>query len=250
MDIKRRNTARRFLVKTIIGAAIVFTLFALMTKPATSSANAASKPPSALILESKCDRVINAAPPGHKFAAMQRCLKYVRAHNLAVKCRAPRPIISPRMTVKHVQAEIQQRRIATSILNLGRKLRANRTTQVAIIAAATQESSIRNLGGGHGSSVGILQLIDSHGSSAWRRIPLNSARWFYCGTSEGMATGSNSGLDSRHCNGGARASRECKHSSASSCAQSVQRSGFPSAYRQWEPEAQRTYQLFLGQCVR
>lgn len=168
-------------------------------------------------------------------AFLRKCLAYVEAHNLQHACRPPRPLVSATVTVKHRRATIAQRRIITRILNLGRKLNAPPSHQVAAIAAATQESTIANLRGGHGSSVGILQLISDHGSVSWRRTIENSAGWFFRGAKK---------LDPR---GNARlATTGYGHG----LIQRVQKSGHPYAYNQWISEARRTYRLFLRGCHR
>ena len=85
------------------------------------------------------------------------------------------------MTVKGVRADRQQRRTAALMLRTSRRMRVPYRVRVAMIAAATQESGIRPLSHGHGSSVGPLQLISLHGDVRERRDPEFSAGWFLRG---------------------------------------------------------------------
>lgn len=160
-------------------------------------------------------------------ATLNRCMRYAKRHNLAHTCAKPRPLIA-RATVKGQPADRAQRANLTRILNLGRKVGARYVTQVAIVAAATQESSARNIPYGHGTSVGILQLIDIHGSVAWRMVIENSAGWFF--------------------RGAAPIARANPSIAPGRLAQAVQRSAYPDAYHQWVPEARRTVRAFYGPC--
>ena len=89
---------------------------------------------------------------------------------------------------------------------------------VVNLAAGFQESGVRNLSYGHSSSVGYLQLINTHGSVAQRMDPTFSARWFYRGL-EGV--------------------RGWEQMSVTRAAQSVQQSAFPDAYARWEDDARK-----------
>jgi murein DD-endopeptidase MepM/ murein hydrolase activator NlpD len=60
---------------------------------------------------------------------------------------------------------------------------------VAALAAGKVESEMRNLDYGHGTSVGVLQLIDDHGSARQRLDPLFSVSWFYDGVQTFTAPG-------------------------------------------------------------
>ena len=157
-----------------------------------------------------------------------RCLVWARRHNLRHQCALPwRPTVRG-VTVKGQPADIGQRRVLTRSLNVGRRQHANTTAQVALVAAITQESSAHNLPYGHGSSVGVLQLIDIHGSVAWRMVIENSAGWFVRGARQ--------------------VQRGWPGIGPGQLAQAVQRSAYPSAYNQWVPESRRTYRRYLGPC--
>lgn len=87
---------------------------------------------------------------------------------------------------------------------------------VVNLAAGFQESGVRNLDYGHSSSVGYLQLIDTHGSVAQRINPTFSARWFYRGLKDVQGW---------------------QQMSVTRAAQAVQRSAYPDAYAKWEDDA-------------
>jgi hypothetical protein len=139
----------------------------------------------------------------------------------------PRPLVSPRTTVKHRRASIQQRRNITEALNIARKRGVPLNHRLGLLAAITQESSANNLGHGHGTSVGILQLINIHGTVAWRMHLPNSVGWFLNGARK---------VDPRG------------RLAPGTLAQAVQRSAHPTLYHQWVPEAKRTYKLYLAGC--
>lgn len=153
------------------------------------------------------------------------CVATTIAHNCHHS--APRPVVRY-ATVKHRRASRTQRTNITTALNVGRAMHAPRNHQVALVAAMTQESSAYNLNHGHGTSVGILQLINLHGSVAWRMRIVNSAGWFLRG---------------------ARAVDPRGRLAPGDLAQRVQRSAYPSAYRRWVPEARATYRRYLTPCL-
>ena len=68
------------------------------------------------------------------------------------------------VTVKGVQAGSHQRAMIGRVLATCRMLGASRKVQWAAVATITQESTARNLTGGHGTSVGLFQIIDLHGT--------------------------------------------------------------------------------------
>ena len=169
-----------------------------------------------------CQIAWEQAPPGQKWQAKQKCLKAVKAHNLKHLCGKPRPIIWG-VKVKGVRANLTQRKNLTIALNGHR--RAKTRHLVAMVAAIIQESAAYNKPYGHGTSVGILQLIDDHGSVAWRMVIRNSTTWFISGARKvdrGQAIGD--------------------------LAQDVQGSAHPTLYRQWVPEARRIVARFRGPC--
>lgn len=67
-----------------------------------------------------------------------------------------------RFTVKGEQADREQISIAERMLDVARSKKAPATAKVALIAAGIAESLLRNLTTGHSSSVGVLQLLDTH----------------------------------------------------------------------------------------
>lgn len=186
-----------------------------------------------IIKPTGCYKQASARDDGGVF--LRKCLAYVSGHNLAVQCKAPRPLVPATVRVKGVRADRQQRIIITRILNLGRRLNVPPSHQVAVIAAATQESTVQNLNGGHGTSVGILQLTNIHGTVQWRRVVENSAGWHFRGLDQ---------LDPRG------QAPLATGPSGPGLIQRVQKSGHPYAYNQWIPEARRTYKAFLGACRR
>jgi hypothetical protein len=211
---------------------ITTTMFATMTAlivalalhgPAVPTADAHRPNPTA------CQAAWKAAPPGERWNAYQRCRSAQLHHQLQHTCTAKRPPIPRGVTVKHHPADRAQRDVLTRALAYARRTDTPTNVQVAMIAAITQESGARNLRYGHGTSVGVLQLIDLHGSVAWRLVIENSAGWFLRGaaTIPGHRT-----------------------TSPGTLAQQVQRSGYPDAYHRWVPEARRTLNAYLGPCRR
>lgn len=124
------------------------------------------------------------------------------------------------VTVKGRTAGAHQRSMIGRVLATCRQMGARPKVRVAAIATITQESTARNLRGGHGTSVGLFQIIDLHGTWSQRHNPEWSARWF--------------------CSRAIRVDRQQPRISVARLAQSVQRSAYPSAYAQWAREAQRT----------
>lgn len=141
------------------------------------------------------------------------------------------PTIRPPMTVKYRAATLHQRRMATRILNVGRRHRASWKVHLSAIVAATQESAIRNIPYGHGTSVGLFQLIDVHEPSTPGTQRLNPewvSHWYYT-----------------------RAINIAYHRpslTAPQIAQAVQRSAYPRAYERWLAEAKRTYKRYAVTC--
>ena len=162
----------------------------------------------------------------------RRCAGKARAHNARHRCKRGARSVPARATVKRQAINAHQRQVLTRGLRVARKKRASRNVMVSYVAAATQESTATNLRGGHGTSVGHLQLIDIHEPSgtngvSWRMNIENSARWYLRQAVQ---------IDRR------RSVRPGR------LAQKVQRSAHPHAYNQWESEARRTVRLFLGPC--
>jgi len=131
------------------------------------------------------------------------------------------------VTVKHRVADAHQREMIGRVLAECRRLGVPAKVRVAAVATMTQESTARNLRGGHGSSVGLFQIIDLHGPVSVRRNPEWAARWF-C----------------------SRAKNVNKHRPGLSIAglsQAVQRSAHPRAYALWAREAVRTQRVVVQQ---
>lgn len=146
---------------------------------------------------------------------------------------ARRCVVPPTATVKHRAISLEQRVNTTAALRLADRMRAPFKHHVSVVAAATQEDSQRNRVGGHGTSVGYLQLIDKHGSVEWRMQVVNSAGWHLRGAKQ---------LDPR---GTARLATTRR---GWGLIQRVQRSGHPEAYNQWIAEASRTVNLYRATC--
>lgn len=146
----------------------------------------------------------------------------------AAACHTYPAAVGKRVTVKHKLASLHQRRMLARILNLATRMKATRRVKIAAIAATTQEASATNLPRGHGTSVGLFQLISVHGSFQWRMVPENSAGWFL--------------------RGAIRTIRQRPGLDAAQLAQAVERSAHPSAYRAWLSEARLTYWHYLQVC--
>lgn len=184
-----------------------------------------------IVTKATCMRYWEQAPPGTKFAALSKCHRFVEAHRLAHLCQLKRPLLSRRLTVKHVRATKHQRIVLTRALNTARIRRNIRVkTYAALVAGITQESTAYNKPAGDGSSVGVLQLVDSWGSVDWRMHIPNSVNWFL--------------------NGVIPDDRAHPRLPLSRLVQNQQGSAHPNAYAQWEGEAYRTVRLFLGPCKR
>lgn len=74
-----------------------------------------------------------------------------------------------KVTVKHRPATSEQKTNIQRALDVADSVNAPDLAVLALIVACIQESEFKNLTGGDGTSVGILQLINSHGSVASRR---------------------------------------------------------------------------------
>lgn len=176
---------------------------------------------------SSCQSAWLSAPAGQKWIVKQRCL----TQQLRKACLRPRPMIHGNITVKGKRADRSQLRVLTSALNTAKQRRLIRIkTYVAVVAGITQESNAYNKPSGHGTSVGVLQLINSHGTVAWRMSIGNSVNWFLNGVIPD---------DQAHPN-----------LSINDLIQRQQASGHPSAYAPHVPEARRTVRAFLGPCYK
>lgn len=202
----------------------------VLAVPAAASAHTVNK--------QQCKRVASARSEtvGEWRSAYKACRQRAKQHRVRHSCRrGRRPVVlRGSITIKGVRkVGVKRRRNITRALRLARKMKAPRSHMVALVAAMTQEASGHNKPLGHGTSVGILQLIDEHGSVAWRMKVENSAGWFLRGARR---------LDPH---GRARLATTRR---GWGLIQRVQRSGHPSLYNQWIPEASRTVRVFLGPC--
>lgn len=123
------------------------------------------------------------------------------------------------LTIKGVEATPTQLRVAEDILDVGAGMLVKRKFLVVAMMTAIQESTMTNLTGGHGTSVGVFQEIDIWGTVAERRNVRNAARRFY---ERAIAY-------------------EKDHPKAKyvEIAQGAQQSQFPDAYGQHQPESER-----------
>lgn len=159
------------------------------------------------------------------------CLRQHDAH-VAMHCRRghPLPLVGPIPTKSTNRgASWHQRQNVTDALNVARRMNAPRSHYVTVIAAAMQEQGLGNYPRGHGTSVGFLQLIDDHGTVAWRMEVTNSAGWHLRGARQ---------LDPRG------------RIAPGTLAQMVQGSAHPTLYHQWVPKARIIVRTFLAPCRR
>lgn len=169
------------------------------------------------------------APVGSKWTALQRCKRMQHLHILAHVCALPRPMI-PYARVKGLPASYAQRRNISVLLGVARRLHSSRKVMIAAVATATQESSIRELPYGHGTSLGPFQLISDHGPAYLRQRIGFSSYWF-------LPKAINIAYHKPYLTIG-------------ETSQAVQRSAYPHAYDQWVDEARRTVRTYLGYCPR
>lgn len=122
------------------------------------------------------------------------------------------------LTVKGAPIGFDQITVANKILNVGASMLLRRKILVASIMCAIQESTLRNLTGGHLDSVGVFQQRASMGWPASRDISRDARAFFEKAVI----------LD-----------REQPSLSYTLLVDGVQRSAFPNAYAQWRLEAER-----------
>lgn len=118
----------------------------------------------------------------------------------------------------------QQLYNARVIINVGRQLGASQRDILIALMTAFQESGLRNLSYGTGTSVGLFQQTAPWAPRSVRMDPLQSARMFFTG---GRGAGQPGLLDNRNRNG----------MSLTQAAQWVQRSAYPNAYAKWQGNA-------------
>jgi len=125
-----------------------------------------------------------------------------------------------RVTVKGVAISKDQRVNANVIISTGVSMKARPKVLVCAIMTAIQESTLHNLTGGDGTSVGLFQQIDTGwGSYNDRHDPATASRMFF-----------KQAIDY---------DKTVPDSSFNDLCQGVQRSGHPDLYGQWQDEAQR-----------
>lgn len=111
-----------------------------------------------------------------------------------------------------------QRRITATTVRVAQQMGVPARGWVVAITAGLTESELRNLNYGHSSSVGVWQLIDSHGTVAQRMNVAWSARWFFRQL---------------------KAVDGWQSMPVGQAAQAVERSAFPGRYASREAEARR-----------
>jgi LysM repeat protein len=118
---------------------------------------------------------------------------------------------------------------ARTIVSVGRSLGVPEYGLVVALAAAAQESGLRNLTYGDRDSIGIFQQRPSTGWGTPARIlePTYAARLFFGGPKNPNAANSRGLLDIPG----------WQAKSVTDAAQAVQLSGFPTAYAKWETSA-------------
>lgn len=181
---------------------------------------------------SSCDRAWQVAPAGQKWAAKQRCLAAVKRHNCVVHYRPSFfgvTVKGQRLTRGGSSHWRNQRHVIAWLAREASRRNLPYVVALSAIATTTQESSARELAGGHGTSVGPFQLIDLHGSAIERQTIEFSGNWFY--------------------NGAIRVYRANRAIDAVTLSHRVQRSAYPTAVARWIPEARRTLRIVLGPCT-
>lgn len=158
----------------------------------------------------------------------RKCMAWRKAHNLAHICRPARPTVGS-IRVKRYPASLHQRRMVSRVLTVGRNMGARRKVLQSAVMTITQESTAKNLTGGHGSSVGLFQIISMHGPYSSRHNPEWSARWYFSRA--------------------IRVDKQRPRLSPGKLAQAVQRSAYPTAYAQWARESRQTLRRWLGPAV-
>jgi len=88
-----------------------------------------------------------------------------------------------RLTVKGTRATREQLVHGQLIVVMCRRRGGDRESCAGAVATAIQESELKNktVAQSHGTSCGLFQLINLHGTVAWRMNPVNSINWFLDG---------------------------------------------------------------------
>jgi len=184
-----------------------------------------------------CTLAWQAAPAGHKFSAKKTCLIAQARH----RCVTHQRVVPGRATVKgqllmrgkskqHSPHWRNQRKVIAWLVNEALRRDLPKPVLISAVATTTQESSARELAGGHGTSAGPFQLINTHGPQSKRKTIWFSGNWYYNGAiRKWRRAGGRIGIVA--------------------LSHSVQRSRYPSAVGAWVREATRTVNLTLGSCM-
>lgn len=168
----------------------------------------------------------NISEPHFHPGRYRRCMQWARKHNLQHICN--RRITPAATTVKHTPADSHQRRNIARSIQVGLKMRVSLKEMISMLMAITAESSARNLPYGHSSSVGILQLLDTHGSFQWRMRIENSVGWYFRGVRQ---------LNTRYMTPG-------------QIADAVERPRRRGGYNRWQQESTLTAKKYLGASIQ
>jgi LysM repeat protein len=143
---------------------------------------------------------------------------------------APVAVVEPASTGSSVTPLSDEMAVnAATIVSVGRSLGVSDYGLVIALAAAMQESSLRNIDYGDRDSVGLFQQRPSTGWGSAEQLttPSYAARLFFGGPSN-PNTGVTRGLLDI---------RDWESMSVTDAAQAVQISAYPDAYAKWEPSA-------------
>lgn len=219
-DVLSLRPARRFRVQAMRKNWVFLVLLAICVAAAVLAARSEAHP--APSNPAVCDAIWRAQPPGKRFPAKQRCLAAQLRHD----CRHIPRFVPRSVRVKGARAGANQRHVLGWVVSEGVRRGLPRKVVLAAIVATTQESSATELRHGEGTSVGPFQLTDYHGSVAERITVEYSGNWFY--------------------NGAMKVHWQAM--TPPQIAQAVEKSGYPSAYAQWLPEAKRTLPAIAARC--
>ncbi len=147
-------------------------------------------------------------------------------HTLAIPTA---PSVVPTSSTAVVALTSEMAANARTIVSVGRSLGVPEYGLVVGLAAAAQESGLRNLGWGDRDSIGIFQQRPSTGWGTPAQIlePTYAARLFFGGPKNPNAANTRGLLDIPG----------WKAKSVTDAAQAVQLSAFPTAYAKWETSA-------------
>jgi murein DD-endopeptidase MepM/ murein hydrolase activator NlpD len=126
----------------------------------------------------------------------------------------------PASESSEVSIDFEQRRVAETIISVGKELAVPARGMVVALAAGLQESGLRPLAYGDRDSLGIFQQRTAWGSVQERMNPRTSAVMFFTGGHGGQP--------------GLLDITGWEDLSVTEAAQAVQRSAYPDAYAKWE----------------